>query len=117
MSDLPQANSSISHLPQANSSISDLPQANSSISDLPQANSSISDLRQANSSSQNSHINVNFTNVDSVKNMMIKLKKIDQLKAKTQRKVMVLLVAYNSVTVIQNETLNCRTMLFRRAQR
>ena len=37
--------------------------------------------------------------------MMIKLKKIDQLKTKTRRKVAVLLVAYHSVTVIQNETL------------
>ena len=50
------------------------------------------------------------------KNMMIKLKKISHLKAKTRKKVVVLLVAYHSVTVIQDETLNCHIILFRRTQ-
>ena len=44
---------------------------------------------------------------------MIKLKKVNQLKAKTRRKVAVLPAAYHSVTVIQNKTPNCRIMLFR----
>ena len=47
------------------------------------------------------------------KSMMIKSKKINQLKAKTRRKVAVLPAAYHSVTVIQNKTPNCRIMLFR----
>ena len=45
-----------------------------------------------------------------------KIKKINHLKAKTRRKVSVLLAAYHSVTVIPNETLNCHIMLFRSTQ-
>ena len=64
---------------------------------------SVNDLPQANSFSQNSHINVKIINVDSWKNMMIKLKKINHLKAKTRRKVAVLLAAYHSVIVIKTK--------------
>ena len=47
---------------------------------------------------------------------MIKFKKIYQLKAITRREVAVLPVAYHFVTAIQNETLNCRIMLFQKTQ-
>ena len=57
------------------------------------ATKSINYLPQANSFFQSSHIIVKFLNVDSWKNMMIKLKKINHLKAKTRRKVAVLLVS------------------------
>ena len=72
---------------------------------------SIINLQRANSFSQSSHINVKF-----IHNMMIKFKKIYQLKAITRREVAVLPVAYHFVTVIQNETLNGRIMLFQRTQ-